>query len=264
MAKREIINIDTNATVYNTGQQYQTYTFDSTKVSLAPNSFNIRVPLQNVHSGVKRIYLKSLELPVGFPSIRATSNLNTFVIADSSNTTLYTATLSDKNYTTITSLLADINSAYATAYPTLNMTFSVNSSGYVQITSTNTTVFTSTIIIKANNLSKMLGFRTGLDVLTTRNTSAVVAYRLSCDDYCNLYLPQFSSITTNSNQTMCSFKVPLNTTSGIVYFRENQDTILNVNPSLHFSYLDLVIYDKFGYSLNSYGIDWSFSLMLEY
>jgi hypothetical protein len=58
--------------------------------------------------------------------------------------------------------------------------------------------------------------------------------------------------------------VPLNTTNGVVYFKESADNMLIANPTLRFSLLEVVIYDKYGYSLNSNGFDWSFSLILEY
>jgi hypothetical protein len=202
-------------------------------------------------------------MPVNFTSVRETSNLNTIVIADSANVHLYTIILADKNYTNIATLLTDLNAMALSTFPTYNITFSLNSSGFVQITSTNTTIFTGNIIIKPTNLSKLLGFRDGLDVLTTRNTSAVVAYRLSGDDYLNVYLPQFSSISS-STMGMCSFKVPLNTTNGVVYFKESADNMLIANPTLRFSLLEVVVYDRYGYSLNSNGYDWSFSLILEY
>jgi hypothetical protein len=160
--------------------------------------------------------------------------------------------------------VSDINYLYTTIFPSLGVVFSVNSTGYVYVSATNATVFPTNIIIQPTNLSKMLGFRSGLDILATRYVESVVPYRLSIDDYANLYFPQFSSTTLNSNQIPCSFKIPLNTTNNVVYFRDTQDTILNVNPTLRFSYLDFCIYDRLGYSLNSMGLDWSLSLIFEY
>jgi hypothetical protein len=204
-------------------------------------------------------------MPIGFPSVRATSNLNTFIIADSSNSNLYDIALSDKNYTSISALLLDINLAYTTKYPTLGLTFIQGSSGNPQISSLNTTVFPTVINVKQTKLSDMLGFREGVDTMTNQLTIAAATFRLSVDDYLCVYLPQFSSISTNtSSQSPCSFKIPLNTTNGVVYFKENSDVFINVGASHHFNKLDIVIYDKFGFNLNSYGLDYSMSLIFEY
>jgi hypothetical protein len=262
----ELINIDTFGQTYSTNNQYQTYSLSTASIATAPNSYNINVPLNFTRSNVKRIALKSLEMPIGFPSIRASSNLHILTIAsDSAYATSYSIVLSDKNYSLIATLIADINAAFTGTYPTYGITVQLASNGNVQIVSTNSSIFPSNIYVKPNFLAYLLGFRAGLNTLTTRNIIAAAAYRLSLDDYVNLYLPQFSSNLLNTNGTNCSFKIPINATNGVVHYRTDPNpAYVGVSPGFHFNSISLCIYDKFGYSLSSYGQDISLTLELFY
>ena len=205
-------------------------------------------------------------MPIAFPSIRANSNLNILTIApDSAFATTYPIVLGDKNYTSITTLIADINAQYTTTYPTYVITMALNSNGNIQISSTNSSIFSGQIYVKPSNLSYLLGFRSGLDTLATRSIVAGAVYRLSLDDYINIYLPNFSTNAVNTNGTYCSFKVPMNTTNGVIYYRnEVNPPYVNVGANYHFNSMTIIITDKFGYSLSSYGIDYSMSLEFSY
>ena len=267
MSRREILNIDTFNVKYNNNNQYQTYTLDSGDISTAPNSYNITIPLAFTRSNVKRIYLKSLEMPIAFPTIRATSNLHIFTISNTSNLAVtYPVVLENKNYTSITDLLNDLNTAFSDTYPTLGITLSIDSvSGNVKISSSNTTLFLGAIYISQTNLSYLLGFRGLTDLQDARSLTASSQYRLSLDDYINMFLPQFTSNAINSNGCNCSFKIPLNTVNGVVYYRnDTAPMFINVPYGYHFNSISVLITDKFGYSLNSFGADFSFSVEMEF
>jgi hypothetical protein len=262
----ELLNIDTFGQTYNTSNQNQTYSLSSSSISTAPNAYNITVPLSFTRSNVKKISLKNIEMPIGFPTIRATSNLHIFTVAsDAAYSTSYTIVLSDKNYTQIATLIADINTAFTSTYPTAALTLALNANGNIQISTTNSALFTSNIYVKPSNLAYLLGYRSAYDVLTTRQTVAAASFRLSLDDYVNIYFPQFSSRAQNTNGTVCSFKIPLNTVNGVVYYRaDTNPPFINVAQNFHFNSITILISDKWGYSLNSYGHDLSLSIELEY
>ena len=266
MPKIELLNIDTFGQTYNTSNQNQTYILSSSSISTAPNAYNITVPLNFTRSNVKKISLKNIEMPIGFPSIRATSNLHIFTVAsDIAYNTSYSIVLSDKNYTQISTLIADINSQFTTTYPTAALTLSLNANGNVQIATTNSALFASNIYVKPSNLAYLLGYRSAYNVLTTRQTVAAASFRLSLDDYVNIYFPQFSSQAQNTNGTVCSFKIPLNTVNGVVYYRaDTNPPFINVAQNFHFGTITILVSDKFGYSLNSWGQDYSFTIELEY
>ena len=267
MKRVELLNIDTFNCRYNVSNQYQTYSLDTASIKTAPNAYNITVPLSFRRSNVRRISLKSLEMPVAFPSVRQTSNLNLLLLADTINFSSPKAiVLADKNYTSVAALIADINTAFTATWPTLLLTMSLDATtGNIKITSTNATAFPGSIYVKAGNLAYMLGFRSGIDSQGSRSVTASSSYRLSIDDYVNIYLPQFNSNCVNTNNVNCSFKVPLNTTNGVVYYRNDMNPFfINVASGYHFSEITVLITDRFGYSLNSWGQDVSLTLELEY
>ena len=73
----------------------------------------IRRPIVNA----KRIWLKSIELPVGFSNIRSTNFSNTLTVnTASTGGTSYTITLPDRIYTSIQQLLHDINLFFIATY----------------------------------------------------------------------------------------------------------------------------------------------------
>jgi hypothetical protein len=103
--------------------------------------------------------------------------------------------------------------------------------------------------------------------MTTRLTTAISPYQLNIDNYISMYVANVSASSTNANNTLCSFKIPLNSVNGVIYYNsENSSSpqVINVNPSLIISKLTIVILDRFGFTLHSNNIDYSFTLSLEY
>ena len=83
---------------------YITDVNNTTGVTTTP--YKAQYSMNQVFSKIKRVYLKSLECPVGFSNIRTGStNVFSFVL----NGTTYKVTLSEKNYTSISTLLTDLN-----------------------------------------------------------------------------------------------------------------------------------------------------------
>jgi hypothetical protein len=267
----EYIHFDSLNQVYSTSNTFSTYTITAGSASSAPNAFNCEFSLPQPKRYVKKIHLRSVELPLAFPNVRANSNLNIITLATTFTggvySNFYSMTLPDKVYNDVNVLLSDINARFLTLYPTVNIIFSINSTkGFVQITSTSSAIFTSNIFVVQTNLTYLLGFRNPLNTLSTRLTVAGATYQLNIDNYINMYIPSVQAATTNANNTLCHFKIPLNATNGIIYYQGDNSSFeqaINLQSSAIIQKLQVCLYDRFGYSINSAGIDYSFSLGFE-
>ena len=79
------LNLDTLNATYNTVQTYNSYVFNTTSSTNAPNSYNVTFQLRNPIYNAKRIWLKSLEIPIGFSNIRSNNFSNTLTVATASS-----------------------------------------------------------------------------------------------------------------------------------------------------------------------------------
>ena len=262
-----IVNCDTTNSEYFENSPLTTFRNVSNVSYLMPNSFQTRIKLPSPLYWVYKIYLKSLELPVLWNNIRSTSNLNTIGIysgLDASGNKLnhYQIIIPDGYYSTISSLLTEINNLFTSNFPSINVVFSQNSTNnnYLQVSSTTF----STIYIDVTNLSTMLGFNPNINSMSANLTIAQIPYKLSIDDYINLYIANTSNQNINTTNVNCSFKIPLNAINGVIYYHE-QITTNYVNCSFNtLSYLDCYVYDRYGYSLNAMGTDFSFTLEIQF
>jgi hypothetical protein len=245
----EFINLDTN---------YSTTT----------DSFNANFNLSNPLRKVENIYLKSVELPIGFTNVR--TNFNSFVINLSLSPTSpsfgpATITLANKNYTDINSLLTDINTALAAR--NTNLLFRLNSNNLVEIVRTgiiNKYYFTS-----SNLLNIILGFTNSAylsTVILTTETVTVTANRqpnLNFDNYISLFIKNIPHKSSSSNQ-LISFKIPLNSSGNIVYFNSENVSfsqyITITDKNLVVDKLQIVVYDRFGNQLTNNGYDYSLTI----
>ena len=262
-----IVNCDTVNSNYFVNSSLTTFRNANNVSYLMPNSFQTRILLPFPLYGVYRIYLKSVQLPVLFNNIRSTSNLNTIGIysgIDASGNKLnhYSVIIPDGYYSTISSLLTEINNLFSSNYPAINVVFSQNSTNtnYLQVS---TTTF-STIYIDTTNLSTMLGFNSNINSISANLTVAQIPYKLSIDDYINMYIANTSNQNINTSKVNCSFKIPLNAVNNVVFYHEQLNTNY-VNCSFNtLSYLDCYIFDKYGYSICSGGTDYSFTLEIQF
>ena len=84
-------------------------TVNSNKINY--NAFNATIPLNQSLNRIKRVYLRSIEL-APITNFRAPYNIFYYSITNASLvTTKYSFTLPEKNYTSISSFLIDLNSA---------------------------------------------------------------------------------------------------------------------------------------------------------
>jgi hypothetical protein len=185
--------------------------------------------------------------------------------------TSYTITLPDKVYTSIADLITDINASFLSAYPAVNIIFSVNTGsvnyGYIMITTSSTGTFPTGIFVQSGLLANnILGFRANSDITTTTTRIASNNYQLSLDNYLNMYISNLPySNCFNSSGVPCSFKIPLPTASNTVLFTGsnlNYDAFIAISPNNVIQQINVVFYDSLGFSVNSRGLNWSMTLAL--
>ena len=74
--------------------------------------------------------------------------------------------------------------------------------------------------------------------------------------------------TTTNSLIACSFKIPLNSSQNVIYFNsENSSFTQDINfndVNYIINKLDVIITDRYANSINSNGLDYSFSLGIEF
>ena len=274
MSQFKFLNLDSKDSIYSTSQTYNSYVFsDLFSTTKAPNSYNtewsLRTPIQNP----KRIWLKSVELPIGFANIRSNNASNTITVSTNANPasgTNYTITLPDRIYNSMSSLLADINSSFASNFPSVNIVFSISTTiniDFVMVASSSSAIFTNGLFIQNGLLANtILGFPLFFDgPINTRYATKM--YLLNADNYINLYLPNLSSGDININGVPSSFKIPIVSINGAVMFVGSNiafDQYITVSNVSVINKIQAVITDRWGFSINSRGLDYSITLAIEY
>ena len=88
------------------------------------------------YKNINKIYLKNAEIPIGFSNIRSSNNSNLlrFIL----NGVTYNCSITQQNYSTISSLLTALNASILTAITATGFTFilSVSTGNQIIITST--------------------------------------------------------------------------------------------------------------------------------
>ena len=228
------------------------------------NPYKAQFPMNQTFSKIRRVFLKSLELPVGFVNIRkgSTDTLK-FVL----NGTTYQVTLAEKFYSTIAALTTDMTTAMVGIVPNVILTFTSTGSR-IWITFTGSTTTSSFSIIDTNLSKYVLGFRAGKDILASSIYKASISnYNLNFDNYILMSIPSLNAVNASMSGQNCTFKIPLNCiTSQVYYYFECtsfQQFIEISDVNLRVSDLTVVLYDKFGQLINPQGLDYSFSVCLE-
>ena len=224
---------------------------------------------------IKRIHLKSLELPIGFCNIRKGTNVLQFTLTyaqvvndviGSYTTVSYTVTLAEFYHTSIASLLIALNTACVSILPAgLIMTFS-NVNSKIWITFTGTGWWVSSIVISETVLSKyILGLRAEQDLYDYSNKiykALTCNININPDNYILMYFPSLNVMNASMSGQNCTFKIPCNAvTNQILFYREDDQFVTLADQRI--SDFTVLFYDRFGNLLNSSGLDYSFSLLLE-
>jgi len=111
--------------------------FDSYNATKTNNeAFNATFTILCKYRNVKKIYLKNLELPIGFPNIRSSNNSN--VLSFLLDTSLFVAVIPEGYYNSISSLITALNTAIASVISaSYTFVMSVNSTNNIVLTITN-------------------------------------------------------------------------------------------------------------------------------
>lgn len=226
------------------------------------NSFDTIFKFEKV-SNVKRIYLKSIELPLTFTNVRSGGDFNRLTVVFNTGAT-FNVVLAETNYTDAQTLFDDLNSACSSIITNGTLTFSV-SGNYTQVSLTSST-YTSFSFI-STGLLRILGFLPNTSYTSPRVSQAYT--NLSLDTYLCVY---FSDVLgdgiINTSQKPMTFKIPIYSALGTVVFWEDSNSFTQFidisNQTKDISSIRVIISDQFGNLLNSNGSDYSMTLAIEY
>jgi hypothetical protein len=128
--------------------------FDSiNSIDTINDSFDTTFTLNHKYKNIRRIYLKNMELPIGFSNIRSSNNSN--VLRFILNGITYNCSITSQVYSSISSLITALNASILTAITSTGFTFvlSVTTGNNIVINSAG--AFLSYSIIQ-NTLSNIL------------------------------------------------------------------------------------------------------------
>lgn len=227
-----------------------------TRQATTGTPFNCTLPLGTPVSGnIKRVTLKSVELPVGYYPIRSPYNTFSFV----RNSTTYTATVTEGNYT-ISTLLTALTTA-------LNALSAGTTWGLSYSSTTNkvTATTTATAVVSVSStwdLALALGFTSGE---SGASFTATNTYNLNFDLYLSLVIDNLpSSNLSNPPQT---FKIPVNVGYGSVFYLGESSTFNQTvycqGSASHLPNLRIRVLDRWGNNPSNNGLHFSFLLEIE-
>lgn len=232
------------------------------------NPYKALFPMNQSFRNIKRVYLRSCELPVGFPNIRKGS---TDTIIMKINGTIYSITLPERNHQTISTLLTDINALTNGGFGGVIPTFSVTSSlltpyrFVVNFTGTTCTTFN---FIDTSLSKNILGFRSTDPLSGGVVCNSSCNYNLSADNYILMHIPSFNSLNASMNGAVSTFKINLQGFTNSVFFYMDNNSFHQfveiTDSNLVLSGLQVVMYDKYGKNLQPYGLDYSFTIEIQY
>ena len=229
------------------------------------DAFDTNFVLMQKYTNIKKIYLKTAEIPVGFPNVRSSNNSN--VLSFVLNSVSYNATITQQNYTSITALITALNASILTAITSSGFTFvlSVSSSNNLIITSTGAF---SNYSIRQNTLSNILGLSSAINQTSGTYTSPFI-YNLAYDTYIQMSFYNVPSIFSTLGNVPSALKIPLNTNAYNILFyttdRAQYDQALTVSDTnFILSNMRIIMYDRFGFPINNGNLEYSFTLAIEY
>lgn len=246
------------------------YVIDNNNTSTSTrNPYKAQYSMNQTFRKVKRVYLSSVEFPVGFANVRTGSCDTLKYIL---NGTAYSVTLPEKNYITIASLILDLNNLMLQLTPNAAPILNTNYLQPNRMMFNFNTPPTSFSVIDTNLSKYILGFRGLYDgyinVVGFAQTYMAMNsnWNLNFDNYISMYIPTLGSSSSMSNQLQ-TYKIPLNTVTNQVYFYQEGSSFrqwVDISDSnFTMNSITVIILDKFGNNLNPNGLDFSFTLSLE-
>ena len=249
----EIIHLDTIFSIYQGQDAFST-------------RFELKKPLINP----KKIYFKSLEMPVNISNIRSQSNLNLLSV-QLSNNTIYNAIIPEGNYNSMIDIITALNTTIGKTLPNnLVFTGTLDGNRLHFFLTDSAKVITGYRIIPTNFSTYILGMRNVSQWSNAFILNATVDVNLNIDNYIYLQIINLKTdIVETSGGFNVQFKIPLNAVSQMIYYSSDLTSMMQ---SVSFyttddiiTYLQINVLDRFGTPLTStYNSDYSLSLGIEF
>lgn len=239
--------------------------FDSVNASKTSNdSFDATFTFVTKFTNINKIYLKNIEIPIGFPNIRSSNESNTlnFIM----NGVNYSASVTQSNYLSISSLLTALNASIVTA---------LTSSGFTMVLSVNNNVVSivttgafSSYSITPNTLSNILGISSAQN-LNAGTYNSIFLANIGYDTYLQICFYNIPSKFSTLGNVPSALKIPMNTNAYNILFystdRGDYDQCLTIQDHNYIlSQMRVIIYDRYGFPVNNGNLDYSFTLAIEY
>jgi len=232
------------------------------------NPYDVNFKLSNTYKKLRKINLAGLEMPIVFTNIRNENTSNKIRLTVGSVD--YNISLNNKNYTSIASLLTDLNTEFSkigttTTRPTMSLGDRISGNNCVRITipSINTITLYDSLLVNT-----VLGFPRGVNFSgsPTTNILGSFPYNLNYDNFIALYVDIPSTCTSSGNR-LISYKIPLNAVSGMVFYLGQNNTfeqsIILTDQNFVLNNFRIQVLDRFGYPIIQ-ALDYTFSLSLFY
>lgn len=270
MSRSYQIHVDTSSAVFTqtnrsdiSGNPVPARVYSQPIIKNGGNPLDISYFLSQTHKRLRRITLKSVELPIGFYNIRAPYNTITI------DSIKYT--IQEGNYT-IDSLMSSMNGTIGIAIGQFNVNKMLNKITFVP-TSLNSAIASYATIgvtvplpndatINIPSLGYFLGFTDGQ---YGTEVTATNSYLINFDNYVQIHIPSLGR--SSLENTKCTFKVPITVPSGGVEFYQEMSgfnqSVEVTDRNILFDRINLQVLDRFGQQLDNNGVDWSFTLEIE-
>ena len=201
------------------------------------NSYKISFKTDNLLN-VKNIHLKSVEIPICLNNMRSPYNVFYYSIAKLTTTSYYNFTLPEKVYTSIYTLIIDLNALIVTnIQPKLDIgetapIFYVSSDYVNKLYITHFTINTTINFINDGLMKYYLGYSDTIlksysNILTTIKTLFIFqnCYNLNFDSYYDLSFTNIPTLSKNNNIS-CDFKLPINSIQNSIFYYNERNNYL--------------------------------------
>jgi hypothetical protein len=251
---------------------------DNILPSMSKNSaLYARHTLQSAIKNIRKIYLKSVEMPILFNNIRQgksdrySSDRFIATFEKTGVTKTITAVINETLvYDDLDAILTKLNTELTNEcnpdfYPVVSV---YNNSRNLMLTCSEaeTITFTDTLLSR-----DMLGFNNDFTMaeLTAQGVwLAFDRYNINLDNYVNIFIENVPIENNNVSPVNSSFKLPINGILGdVMYYTDSEyfeQSVNIIDPHYVLKTLDILITDRFGNRIYGYNTDYSLSLLVEY
>ena len=253
-------------------------TINSIKNNNSINSFDCNFILKEKLMNVKKIILKSIELPIGMNNVRIPYNHIKIQMIVNGITSIKTITMPNKSYIDIYLFLTDLNNLLKDniilnideSAPQFSFSSEMNKLIIKGIYSSSTVTFYNEGLLYyylGHIDSSIIPTKTLLSGSLFVNTYTLLySYNLSFDIYLNMHISNLISDCPNNNGNPCSFKICIDAiTNTINYSGENNSYVqfITLSSNIHLTNLTVVFFDRYNNKVDN-NYDYSFSLEYEF